>query len=372
MGIKGLNQYINDHYPHLVKRVPLSLYRGKIVAFDAMHYMYKFLNVANSRQMRNTNIVIEDVDHSETMKIFYKLCLDNLTTWLNYGITVVFVFDGESPIDKQLTLDKRQDQRDKVNDEIEQLQGKLQHLSFSAEADPDDVKRLKSLKSRIGVSTEDRKSFASFLRSIGIPVINAKHDGEKQCSNLTIDGYCDAVYSSDSDCSVFGAKEIIKDLDKEEPLPDGTFSHIAIVISLPEILASFEMTYRTYMDLCIMSGCDYNTNIKMIGIGKSYKLLKQCESIDNLNGYDITCLNHKTCRQIFQPNSSEDECIDVNDIKSGLKYKRVDNIEQIIEHHMPGYGQIYADRFNRLFSEVVQIDRTNIKRSDPDSYYITL
>jgi 5'-3' exonuclease len=72
------------------------------------------------------------------------------------------------------------------------------------------------------------------------------------------------------------------------------------IIKYNELLSKLGLDSRQFTDVCIMSGCDYNTNMKNIGVMKSLKLIKTYGSIDNLpDNYDISVLNHEECRRIF-------------------------------------------------------------------------
>ena len=66
-----------------------------------------------------------------------------------------------------------------------------------------------------------------------------------------------------------------------------------------------QITHKTFVDLCIMSGCDYNTNIPGYGTVKSYNLLQKHKTIDNLSDkLDLTCLKHVRCRELFSYSES--------------------------------------------------------------------
>jgi len=62
------------------------------------------------------------------------------------------------------------------------------------------------------------------------------------------------------------------------------------------------MTYDTFLDLCIMAGCDFNENIPKIGMGRAFPLLKSCKKIEALPEKYLVqseCLNQEKCRAIF-------------------------------------------------------------------------
>jgi flap endonuclease-1 len=125
---------------------------------------------------------------------------------------------------------------------------------------------------------------------------------------LAIEGKVEAVYSTDTDCLVYGCPYLITEFDKENR--ENLF---LCVISLQKTLENLDISFRTFVDLCIMCGCDFNQNIPKIGPKRSYDLMKEYESIDSLpEQYDIEILEHVKCREIFQYEKSGIQDHDLN------------------------------------------------------------
>lgn len=51
------------------------------------------------------------------------------------------------------------------------------------------------------------------LRLMGVPVIQAPGEAEAQCSYMNKNGKVDAVCTEDTDCLVFGAVTMIRDVN---------------------------------------------------------------------------------------------------------------------------------------------------------------
>jgi hypothetical protein len=51
-------------------------------------------------------------------------------------------------------------------------------------------------------------------------------------------------------------------------------------IDLPVLLSELELTMEQFIDLCIMCGCDYASNIRGIGAVRALALIKQHGSIE--------------------------------------------------------------------------------------------
>jgi 5'-3' exonuclease len=147
---------------------------------------------------------------------------------------------------------------------------------------------------------------------------------------LAIEGKVEAVYSTDMDCLVYGTPYLITEFDKENR--EKLYLN---VISLQKTLENLDMTFSTFVDLCIMCGCDFNQNIPKIGPKRSYDLMKEYETIDRLPGnYDIQVLEHVKCREIFSYESSGIEDEDLNmrfeniiNQRDHLSLKRIDTTQ---------------------------------------------
>ena len=74
-----------------------------------------------------------------------------------------------------------------------------------------------------------------------------------------------ATASEDMDSLTFGTNFLLRGFNsKKEPI---------IQIELAQVLEGFGMTHEQFVDLCILCGCDYTTNIPGIGPVKAFKLI---------------------------------------------------------------------------------------------------
>ena len=112
------------------------------------------------------------------------------------------------------------------------------------------------------------------LRLMGIPVIQAPGEAEAQCSYMCKNGKVDAVCTEDTDCLVFGATTMVRDLNhKKEPLTE---------INRERVMADLGLTEDEFIDMCILCGCDYASKIEGVGPVKAYKFIKEFSSIENI------------------------------------------------------------------------------------------
>lgn len=304
MGINGLNAFLKLKCPNVFKRIKFTDIMNKRVAIDANNWMYVNMYFANS----SVSKTLVDFDQQENnrpvvIKNWLDMCLSFSRSWLEYKIVPIFVFDGAYPEEKSGTHSSRQDRKTKIRNEISNLKTQLSSFSTSSSLQtpgkPSKEEITSRLKTLIGqdttVNRDDSKILMDVLKSIGIPVIVAPGEAEKHCSYLNKHGYCDYVFTSDSDALCFGAENIINKFIKEN---NETFLQ---TVRIKDVLKELDLSFETFIDLCIMSGCDYNTNMKGVAVGTSYKLLKECKKIENLDKkYDISCLKHETCRNLFK------------------------------------------------------------------------
>jgi len=85
-----------------------------------------------------------------------------------------------------------------------------------------------------------------------------------------------------------------------------TVNNTVMEINFDKVLELMGLSRESFLDLCILCGSDYNSNLKGIGPEKSYQLIQKYSSIDNIaESLDITSLNHTKVRSLFNDFSSE-------------------------------------------------------------------
>jgi 5'-3' exonuclease len=254
---------------------------------------------------------------------------------LKIGATPLFVFDGTHVTEKSKTQEKRRADKQKMINDAEDMKLKILEID-ELERTPGMITELRKKMQNLGyLGYEDKEIIKGILSAVGIPVMIAEGEGEQLCAMLCIEGKVDAVYSRDTDLTAFGCPLTInepsgyvyneKTHQVEESLKCTVFK---------PVLSALDMEYKTFLDLCIMAGCDFNDNIPHLGVGKAYPVLKKCKNIENLPAKYHTrakcgnkshatcqriveeypdqtvCLNHVRCREIFKHMPSENICQD--------------------------------------------------------------
>lgn len=303
MGIKNLNKFLRDKCPEVFQETHISNFSFQKVAIDISLYMYKFKAIAGERWL--------------------SAFLNLITSLRRNHIHCVFIFDGKSPPEKEEERMRRRAERDKLEQKVNNLleaideyhkTGEIHEIltqlwerrrkkpakrllgSNSTSIDMDWViDKVEQKKCQIiHVTTEDFDSSKQLFDILNIPHFTAPWEAEKMCAKLCIDGIVDAVLSEDTDVIAYGAPTFITKLD--------TRADTAVVIDNSRVQTALEFSHAQLLDLCIMCGTDYNSNIFRVGAHTAYKKLVAFENIEGVGEktkLDISILKHKIVRGLF-------------------------------------------------------------------------
>jgi len=326
MGIKSINQFLKDkQVPCFIEKYPLSNFANHRIALDAANWCYMFISGEHRDTVFKTkNIVDNEVDRSITMQKMYNKFLQFNILLMNNGIIPVWCWDGIAHEEKGPEREKRRKARQEREAKVKELKEKIEAVpSWLRNANnlghvPEDMrvkaleyheaeKELKKIMStQILVTFEEMAIIRSIAEGLGIPCLQAEHEGEMLCSQLAVKGKVSAVWSSDTDNYAMGTPIMITGFDGFGP----GRSTLVKIVSTPHITHSLGLTQSQLREFCVMCGCDYNTNIKNYGPKKAYELLKMYGSINSVKektAVDVSCLNHEVCIDYLTPKD-----IDIN------------------------------------------------------------
>lgn len=257
--------------PIIIKRtLALDDLRGKRLAVDANGELYQFLALIRLRDgspLQDSHGRIT----SHLSGLFYR------TTRLitDYGIELVFVFDGKPPALKAAEIARRRSIKERYEAE---------HAAALESGDLAKAYSKATMTSRL--TREMTAEAQELLRLMGIPVVQAPAEGEAQASHMAASGTVWAAASKDYDCLLFGAPLLLRFLtiSGKEFLPSkGSFRPITPeLIESKSLLAHYNLTREQFVDAAILVGTDFNDGIKGIGPKKAIKLIASCGSIENL------------------------------------------------------------------------------------------
>jgi flap endonuclease-1 len=322
MGIKNLLKFISE-YPNIIKYKDTTEYIGKKIAIDISILLYQVIISIRSSGSDLTNSKGEITSHI--------LGLFNKTLhFLDRGITPVYVFDGKPPKLKSKILDTRKQIKLKALEKLSQAISKEDKIKY--------------LKRSVYITKEHIDQCKELLSLMGIPFIIAPEEADSELSYLCKTNMVYAVLTEDMDILTFGSPKIIRNLisTKNEPFE----------IDLNDILTTLNLKYEEFIELCILFGCDYCSNIsdiKTSEIYKSYYIYRNIpDTINDLKnkGFNITDFEYQDAKDYFI-NSVHNDYYDTK-----LELSRP-NINKLLKLLVSDYGFIkfkILSKLNRLMN----------------------
>ncbi|ODV60508.1 multifunctional nuclease RAD27 [Ascoidea rubescens DSM 1968] len=260
MGIKGLNRLISDNAPEAIRSSEIKNFFGRKVAIDASMCLYQYLIAV--RQADGQQLMNQDGNTTSHLSGFFYRTI----RMVENGIKPVYVFDGKPPDLKAGELEKRKTRRDEAIKMGEQIK------------DTGTMEEIKKFEKRtVRATREQNEEAKKLLKLMGIPFINAPCEAEAQCATLARDGKVYAAASEDMDTLCYQPTYLLRHLTYSE----------ARKIPIDEVnagvaISDLGLTRESFIDLCILLGCDYCETIRGIGPVTAFKLIKKHQNLDNI------------------------------------------------------------------------------------------
>ena len=309
MGIKGLTQLIKEHAPHAIQTTNLHKLAGKKVAVDASLFMYKML--INMRTSNKSYLMSNDgkiVSH--ITGIFYKTA-----NYLAVDITPIYVFDGKPPDRKKSVLQGR-------HDKVTLAKKALTNTELTEE------QKNNLEKQTVRVNKGHVDDIKQLLDLMGVSYVQANGEAEAYASEMCRQGLVDYVVTEDMDTLSFGCPRMIRTcLDRSIKRSD-----VISIIDLEEVMKGFSMSYESFLDLCILCGCDYCNNIPRIGNKSAFNLIQKHGSIETIlpqlknvpEGYES---NYTEARKLF---TMYHDTLDMQQLTIHHSSRRLDDLYQYL------------------------------------------
>lgn len=348
MGIKNLSKLLKKC---TFDQVHISKYKYQKIAVDISPFLFKY------------RIIFQDA----WLKSFVNLvcCLRS------NNVHVVFIYDGQSPPEKQAEKDSRRASRDKIKEKAYQLEHALINYEKTGEIAPiltttGNVKLLdvgidkasiinsitKYKKQSVNITHEDKLSTKKLLDNLGVPYIKAPEEAEKYASELYNSGLVSAVLSDDSDVLVYGATMLSRFDSK---------TGMCMEITPNKLLEQMKLTRDQFRDLCILLGTDYNRNIRNIGPEKGYNLIKRYGSIEGIaevirvavrtgksfegirdpKTIDLNTLNYQRVRELYT----------LNNVSVDIPYCRPPELRELCDYNVDLIVKDMIDNDNIVFED---------------------
>lgn len=301
MGIKQLSKLIKENCKKaIIPRKP-EYYSSSKIAIDASLALYQFLIAVRTD---GSNLSYGDSTTSHIIGMFYRTI-----KMVENGITPVYVFDGKAPAMKMIELQKREEKR-------------LKAEKLSEGADKEEL--IKQEKRKVKVNGEHVDDCKRLFKLMGIPHITAPSESEAYCAFLCKKGLVKGVATEDMDALCFGTPLLLRNMNKSNTTNKNRTGNKKLDVdeyNLNVILKELEITMDSFIDLCIMMGCDYCDTIKGIGYKRAYDFIKKHGSIEEIIKEEKVEIpenfDFKSAREIFKNLSSlckleEDACLEID------------------------------------------------------------
>jgi 5'-3' exonuclease len=208
MGIRTFYKWLQWAAPKALHEGPIdwSTFRGQRIAVDSLGFLYR----------------------AKQTKTSVFLCLvDLLCAWRRHGVDAVFVFDGKSPQEKNVTTAARKRHRDRL---------------------PDDE------QAHVHVSSADCNIIKRFLYASGFLCLNAEGEADSVLAFLARSGAVTAILSSDYDLLPRGCPRLL--MPPMNPTEEAWKD-----IRLCGVLEEARITYTQFLHICVLLGSDYSPTV---------------------------------------------------------------------------------------------------------------
>lgn len=229
MGIKRLNGYIKWKLPTIKKVVTLSDHVGEHWGVDCSCLLYRARGVSLTPVTVIASLIVR---------------------LRSAGITPVFIFDGKPPAAKAATVDQRRADRQIIHQEMAEIRTELGAEHTAAEKATMET-RMAELQRRAPVVTNgDKDEIKRLLYGAGVQFITASGEADDVLAYLCRDGTLQGVVSTDMDMLARGVPLLV--------MPETNDATTLTRIRLSDVLAGFRLTYRQFVDACMLMGSDYS------------------------------------------------------------------------------------------------------------------
>jgi flap endonuclease-1 len=258
--------------PLIVKKViRLSDLKGRLLAVDASSILHQFLSLI---RYPDGTPLMDGQGHvtSSLVGLFYR----SSRLMYEYGIPMVFVFDGRRPEIKFAWLteeerEKRKRQREKTMREWKEAVGRGDLATAYSKAVT--TGRLD------GQVIADAKRLLDLM---GVPWIQAPSEAEAQAAHITKSGAAWASNSGDYDSLLFGTPRMARYISIAGKYRNVWLPSKPEIIELERLLGALRIKYEQLIDLALLIGTDYNRGVRGIGPKRALALTRKYGRIEEM------------------------------------------------------------------------------------------
>lgn len=335
MGIKNLNKLLKKHCTNGISDVRIQNLKNTYIAIDTSIFLYKYTYLGNLLQC----FVLQ------------------LTHLLKNNIVPIYVFDGKPTEEKRDLINKRKKHFEKLKKDTEDLvdskvllEEKINNLKQQkSEVEEENYKLMDNLelcflqlsdleerickkkKSCIRINWDDVEKFKTILTECGLFYYQCNGETDvyiKEFFNLNLIDY---TITEDLDFLTHNCKNVLYGYNYR--------SSNLTLYNTQEIVNELDMNRESFIDMCILMGCDYTTTVKGIGQVTAHKLIKKYKTIEEIIKHNVKFLftekfEYAKSRNMFTQKN------DINLTKQDIEMKQKEN---------------YNDLYNILKNETINI-----------------
>ncbi|KAJ7324075.1 Rad2 nuclease [Desmophyllum pertusum] len=203
------------------------------------------------------------------------VCVKYLDLLDDFQITPVLVFDGSPLPGKSDENERRKRTREEQIKRAEELErtGKMSQ-----------ARKAKAQSAHISFS--EIVGLIKVCKERGIEYVVSPYEADAQISHLLDYNLVDFAISEDSDLLAYGCAKVLFKLSS---------SGTADLIDLSVILEKLKMNHSTFLDMCIVAGCDYLKNVHGIGIKKAKGIVGDEHFLEKLASLPNAEANYSDC-----------------------------------------------------------------------------
>ena len=251
------------------KEVELAELAGKKVAIDAHNNLYQYLSIIRDKLTGEPLRDSKGRITSHLSGLFYRTA--NL---IEVGIKPCFIFDGEPPEFKKITLEERKEMKEEARKKWEEALEKGEKAITYAQA-------------AAVLSEEMIEDAKKLLDYMGIPWVQAKSEGEAQCAYMCKKGDVDYSASQDYDSILFGSPSLVRNISitgkRKLPRKEVYIEIKPEIIELKRVLEELGINLDELIIIGILVGTDYNPGgIRGIGPKKALSLVKKHKNLNKI------------------------------------------------------------------------------------------
>ncbi|XP_054568976.1 exonuclease 1 [Eptesicus fuscus] len=249
MGIQGLLQFIKD----ASEPVHVRKYKGQVVAVDTYCWLHK-----------GAIACAEKLAKGEPTDKYVGFCMKFVNMLLSHGIKPILVFDGCTLPSKKEVEKSRRERR-----QANLLKGKQLLREGKVSEARDCFTRC------VNITHAMAHKVIKAARAQGVDCLVAPYEADAQLAYLNKAGIVQAIITEDSDLLAFGCKKVILKMDQFGNGLEIDQARLGMCRQLGDVFTEEKFRY-----MCILSGCDYLSSLRGIGLAKACKVLRLANNPD--------------------------------------------------------------------------------------------